>query len=105
MKKTDEKKFIMISEKGLVASGTESKEEIMAMILYAFLDMWCETKYEVDINEATKAILKALYDVSEEEEDDDADADADEGEYARKSAVDLAFEMLFGDDDDDESNG
>ena len=84
----ESKKFIMITDKGVAAKGYE-RTELVPTVLYAFLNLWNDCDFEVDITEAAKRIINLLFDMKIEDQED--------------SLYDLLGELF--DDDDEEGNG
>lgn len=68
----ERKRFILVTDKGLMGQKGMSSSEVMAMLLYAFLYSWNDDVHEIDILEAEEKILDLLeelgYEDSEEEE-------------------------------------
>jgi len=78
-----DKKFVMVTDRGLASRGYEPAEA-MQVLLYAFLNVWSDKMFEVDCVKAAERIIDVLFDM---QPDDDEDL----------------LDMLFG--EDDESNG
>ena len=87
----EKKKMIVVTEKGIV-SNIKSKTEILAMLLFAYLDLWCDEMHEIDIEKASKRVIDALNDLAvEEETKDEEDVD-----------MKAIYDILFGDDEENE---
>lgn len=71
----EKKKFVVVTDKGIMGSKGLSGRDVMAELLYAFLHVWCEEVCPVDIGEAGKAVVDLLDSMCDEEEDEDEDED------------------------------
>ena len=60
----------IVTESGCVAT-TKNENELLAMLMYAYLRVWCDTKFEVNIVETAERIMDVLGEmrVSTKEED------------------------------------
>lgn len=60
----EDKKFIMISETGLMAHGIPEKE-LLAHLLLAFLEIWDEQVFSIDIPETATRVIDFIGDIRE----------------------------------------
>lgn len=85
----EKKKFVIVSDDGIIGSKGVKVDEVLAMLLHAFLCAWDRDKYSIDIVNAGEGIIDAL----------------DKYAKAKADPIDELGEMLaklFGTDDDDE---
>ena len=66
----DSETVAIVTESGCVAT-TKNENELLAMLMYAYLRVWCDTKFEVNIVETAERIMDVLGEmkVSTKEED------------------------------------
>jgi len=83
--KMKDKKFILITDKGLVGNGKLDTNEVLAKLLYAYLSVWNDEMYEIDINEAGAKIVDLMESVRKGDRD-----------------LDDLLEYLLSDDDGDD---
>ena len=78
--KKEMKKFVLISEKGIMGSKGMEPVEVMAMIVDAFLQMWNEEVFEIDMEKGVTSIIEAMEKsmIGAEPDDDEDDADDDD---------------------------
>jgi len=81
--KKEMNKFVLISEKGIMGSKGMETVEVMAMIVDAFLQIWNEEVFEIDMEKGVKSIIEAMEksmtgEDPEDEEDDEEDEDDDD---------------------------
>ena len=81
-------KFLVVSDKGVVANGMHNPSEVLEMLLCAYLEVWNRDIGEIDVEEAGIKICDMLAGMSAEEDDDDI-------------SLAEALARLFGEDDDD----
>lgn len=55
-----EKKFLLITEKGLIGTKDLDTNEALAMLLHAYLDLWDDRKFNIDVLSAAEAIVDML---------------------------------------------
>lgn len=55
-----EKKFLLITEKGLIGTKDLDTNEALAMLLHAYLDLWDDRKFNIDVLSAAEAIIDML---------------------------------------------
>ena len=87
------KKFVIVSEDGIIGSKGVKVDEVLAMLLHAFLCAWDRDKYSIDIVNAGEGVIDMLAMYKKEEKEDPID---ELGEMLAN---------LFGADDDDEDEG
>lgn len=81
------KDFIIVTDDGVIGAGIKEPEVILAMLLHAYLQVWNNDIYEIDIVETGKKIV----DMMEDERHDDDEPD-----------LEHLLKMLF---EEDEDNG
>lgn len=61
---------VIVTDNGCMAT-TNNENELLAMLMYAYLKVWCDTKFEVNIVETANRIMDVLGEmrVSNKEED------------------------------------
>ena len=64
------KDFIVVSEKGVV-SGTDDPNKVMAMLMYAYQEVWNREVHEIDVMETAMKIMDLQQDTGKEDNDDD----------------------------------
>ena len=78
---------IMVTDKGIIGT-TKDTSMIIAMLMYAFLNVWDDNVFKIDIEEAGMKIVDLLNSMHKEEGDDDNQV----------TFFDLISEILNGDD-------
>ena len=73
----EKKKFVVVTDKGVMGSKGLSGRDVMAELLYAFLHVWCEEVCPVDIGKAGKAVVDLLDSMCDEDEEEDNDDEDD----------------------------
>lgn len=86
----EKKRFVIVSEDGIIGSNGVEVDEVLGMLLHAFLCAWDRDKYSIDIVNAGKGVIDMLAIYKKEEKADPID---ELGEMLAR---------LFGVDDEDE---
>lgn len=86
----EKKKFVIVSDDGIIGSKGVKVDEVLAMLLHAFLCAWDRDKYSIDIVNAGEGVIDMLDKYKKTEKPDPID---ELGEMLAK---------LFGVDKDDE---
>ena len=81
-----EKEFVLVTDRGVMADKNMDADDVLAKLLYAFLQLWNDELCEIDIGEAADRILEVMGECEEDDGDDDAEA---------------ILRYLFGDDEED----
>lgn len=67
------KKMVLVSENGVVAQKGMDANDVMSVLLYAFLKVWDHDKFTIDIDEASKAVIEAVISCGTEPEEPEED--------------------------------
>lgn len=86
------KELILLTEDGIVASKGMNENDVLALLMYAFMKVWDREKFSIDFDKAQIEILKVLEKCEVKEEPDET-----------KSFLDVLAEMLGLDEDEEES--
>ena len=84
------KDFIIVTEKG-VMSGEKDPSKILAMLMYAYLNVWNNDIGEIDVMKAGSKIVELLDEMMNEDDDED------EGEEL--TFLDVLNRLLVDDED------
>lgn len=87
MEKKEKKQYLIVSEKGVIGSGIKNPDDVLAMLLFGYLNVWNEDKFKIDIFEAGKKIVDLMMSLGQDDEPDLEDL----------------LEMLFEEEDDGET--
>ena len=87
LKLDTDKKFILITERGLMSFQMDY-EETMAVLLTEFLELWNDQCDNIDVGEAGEKILNLLAGMNRQEDEED---------------LDKIIRELFGEDNDDDN--
>ena len=72
--KEKKKEFIVIGENGMFAGGISDPSKVMAMLMFAFFEVWSKEMFPVkDYNKASVVLLNAMSSLKEEESEFDPD--------------------------------
>ena len=82
-----EKKYLIVSEEGAIGFGTENPNDVLALLLTAYLSVWNKEIFNIDVVEVGEKIIDMMMDF---EQDDDT------------MLVDI-FDIFFKEDRDDDS--
>lgn len=63
----EKEKMLLVTEQGIVGSKLTASE-VMSMLLYAYLNVWNDEIFEIDIVEAAKKIIDLMETLREEED-------------------------------------
>ena len=78
-----EKKYLIVSEEGTIGVGTENPDDVLALLLNAYLSVWDKEKFNIDVVKVGEKII----DMMEDFKQDDSDIDLKD-----------LLEILFGED-------
>lgn len=78
-----EKKYLIVSEEGTIGVGTGNPDDVLALLLNAYLSVWSEEKFNIDVVKVGEKII----DMMEDFRQDDSDIDLKD-----------LLEILFGED-------
>lgn len=81
------KDFIIVTEDGVMGAGIKDSNVVLAMLLHAYLQVWNNDVFEIDILETGKKIVD-LMEHAEQSDEEELD-------------LEQLLKMLFGEDDDD----
>lgn len=82
-----EKKYLIVSEEDMIGVGTENPNDVLALLLTAYLSVWNKEIFNIDVVEVGEKIIDMMMDF---EQDDDT------------MLVDI-FDIFFKEDRDDDS--
>ena len=54
------KDFIIVTDKGLIAPKAKEPTEVMAQLMYAYLELWNDEMFEIDVVDAAEKIVDLL---------------------------------------------
>ena len=54
------KDFIIVTDKGLIAPNAKEPTEVMAQLMYAYLELWNDEMFEIDVVDAAEKIVALL---------------------------------------------
>ena len=99
MKETKErKKYVIVSDEGIVGAKGMDFKEVMSMLMYAYLRIWNDEFGEIDTLDAAQRIIDTLDEITgPAEEDEELEAEAQE----LADSLDRIVARLFGKDDDE----
>jgi len=78
-----EKKYLIVSEEDTIVVGTENPDDVLALLLNAYLNVWNKEKFNIDVAKVGEKII----DMMEDFRQDDSDIDLND-----------LLEILFGED-------
>lgn len=78
-----EKEYLIVSEEGTIGVGTENPDDVLALLLTAYLSVWNKEKFNIDVVKVGEKII----DMMEDFRQDDSDIDLND-----------LLEILFGED-------
>ena len=78
-----EKEYLIVSEEGTIGVGTENPDDVLALLLTAYLSVWNKEKFNIDVVKVGEKII----DMMEDFRQDDSDIDLKD-----------LLEILFGED-------
>lgn len=78
-----EKKYLIVSEEGTIGVGTGNPDDVLALLLHAYLSVWSKEKFNIDVVKVGEKII----DMMEDFRQDDSDIDLKD-----------LLEILFGED-------
>ena len=81
------KKYLIVSEEGTIEVGTGNPDDVLALLLTAYLSVWNKEKFNIDVVKVGEKIIDMMMDF---EQDDDT------------MLVDI-FDIFFKEDRDDDS--
>ena len=81
-----EKKYLIVSEEGTIGVGIGNPDDVLALLLHAYLSVWNKEKFNIDVVKAGEKIIDMMMDF---EQDDDT------------MLVDI-FDIFFKEDRDDD---
>lgn len=81
------KKYLIVSEEDTIVVGTENPDDVLALLLNAYLNVWNKEKFNIDVAKVGEKIIDMMMDF---EQDDDT------------MLVDI-FDIFFKEDRDDDS--
>lgn len=87
----EDKKFLILTDKGLIGVGRKDPKEIVATLLIALLNVWNDSINKIDTEEAGIKVIDLLGQLS-------AHGNDEEEEFGSDFLKALSY--LFGDDDD-----
>lgn len=82
------KKYLIVSEEDTIGVGTGNPDEVLALLLNAYLSVWNKEKFNIDVVKVGEKII----DMMEDFRQDDSDIDLKD-----------LLEILFGEDVCDDS--
>lgn len=82
-----EKKYLIVSEEGTIGVGTGNSDDVLALLLNAYLSVWNKEKFNIDVVKVGEKIIDMMMDF---EQDDDT------------MLVNI-FDIFFKEDRDDDS--
>ena len=91
----EDKKCLILTDKGLIGIGKKDPKEIIATLLIALLNVWNDSMRKIDIDEAAEKVIDVL-----EKLDEPGDEEEGFGEDFLK-----ALSYLFGNDGEDKKDG
>lgn len=77
------KKYLIVSEESTIGVGTENPDDVLALLLNAYLSVWNKEKFNIDVVKVGEKII----DMMEDFRQDDSDIDLKD-----------LLEILFGED-------
>ena len=78
-----EKKYLIVSEEGTIGVGIGDPDNVLALLLHAYLSVWNKEKFNIDVVKVGEKII----DMMEDFRQDDSDIDLKD-----------LLEILFGED-------
>lgn len=81
------KKYLIVGEEDMIGVGTRNPDDILALLLNAYLSVWNKEKFNIDVVKVGEKIIDMMMD---SEQDDDT------------MLVDI-FDIFFKEDKDDDS--
>lgn len=83
-----EKEFVLVTDRGVLAHKSMDADDVLSKLLYAFLQLWNDELFKIDIGEAADRILEVIGECEEDDGDDDAEA---------------ILRYIFGDDNEEDT--
>ena len=83
-----EKEFVLVTDRGVMADKNMDVDDVLAKLLYAFLQLWNDELSKIDIDKAADRILEVMGECEEDDDDDD---------------VEEILRYLFGDDNEEDT--
>ena len=83
-----EKEFVLVTDRGVIAHKNMDVDDVLAKLLYAFLQLWNNELSKIDIDEVADRILEVMGECEEDDGDDD---------------VEEILRYLFGDDNEEDT--
>jgi hypothetical protein len=105
--KEKKKEFIVIGENGLFAGGIDDPGKVMAMLMFAFFEVWSKEVFPVkDYNKASEVLLNAMSSLKEEESEFNPEDVKRLFNATGLTPAEFfeALECLLSDDDDDDDD-
>lgn len=82
------KDFVLVTDRGVMADKNMDADDVLSKLLYAFLQLWNDELFKIDIGEAADRILEVIGECEEDDGDDDAEA---------------ILRYIFGDDNEEDT--
>ena len=90
MKENKYENMVLITEKGVI-SGSKNPADVLARILFAYLSIWNDEIFEIDMEKAADKIVGAMKSLRKNKD----------GELEGQMSFEDILDMLFAGDDED----